>query len=157
MTARKSSSRRSARPSSAAPVRCCNEELATMKRKSRRRALDINAPLRQPDHPRPVTRRQFVSQGFIAGAATIAAPSIFGLFANPRAAYADLAPDIETLKQSCGIAVQGEGKIPFICIDLAGGANMAGSNVLTGGQDGQEDFLSVAGYGQLGLPGDMVP
>jgi hypothetical protein len=128
-----------------------------MKRKSRRRALDVNAPLRQPDHPRPVTRRQFVSQGFVAGAATIAAPSIFGLFANPRAAYADLAPDIEALKQSCGIAVQGAGKIPFICIDLAGGANMTGSNVLTGGQDGQEDFLSVAGYASLGLPGDMVP
>ena len=34
---------------------------------------------------------------------------------------------------------------------------MAGSNVLTGGQGGQRDFLSVAGYGRLGLPGDMVP
>ena len=53
--------------------------------------------------------------------------------------------------------MQGAGKIPFICIDLAGGANMAGSNVLTGGQGGQRDFLSVAGYGRLGLPGDMVP
>ena len=128
-----------------------------MKRKSSRRALDVNAPLRQPDHPRPVTRRQFVSQGFVAGAATVVAPTLFGLFANPRAAYAQLAPDLEALKTACGLAVQGAGKIPFICIDLAGGANMAGSNVLTGGQDGQEDFLSVAGYGQLGLPGDMVP
>ena len=53
--------------------------------------------------------------------------------------------------------MQGAGKIPFICIDLAGGANMTGSNVLTGGQGGQRDFLSVAGYGRLGLPGDMVP
>jgi hypothetical protein len=128
-----------------------------MKRKSSRRALDVNAPLRQASHPRPVTRRQFVSQGFVAGAATVVAPTLFGLFANPRAAYAQLAPDLEALKAACGIAVQGAGKIPFICIDLAGGANMAGSNVLTGGQDGQEDFLSVAGYGQLGLPGDMVP
>ncbi|HEY7753757.1 MAG TPA: hypothetical protein VH856_08065, partial [Steroidobacteraceae bacterium] len=110
-----------------------------------------------PDHPRPVTRRQFVAQGFVSGAATVLAPSIFGLFANPRAAHAALSPDLEALKQSCGIAVQGAGKIPFICIDLAGGANMVGSNVLAGGQGGQLDFLSVAGYGRLGLPGDMVP
>ena len=128
-----------------------------MKRKSRRAALHPDAPIRQPDHPRPVTRRQFVSQGFVAGAASVFAPTVFGLFANPRAAHAQLSPDLEALKQSCGIAVQGAGKIPFICFDLAGGANMIGSNVLAGGQDGQEDFLSVAGYGRQGLPGDMVP
>src|SRR5688572_17258177 len=116
-----------------------------MKRKSRRGALHPDAPLYQPDHPRPVTRRQFVAQGFVTGAATVIAPTIFGLFANPRTAQAALSPDLEALKQSCGIAVQGAGKIPFICIDLAGGANMAGSNVLTGGQGGQRDFLSAAG------------
>ena len=128
-----------------------------MKRKSRRGALHPDAPLYQVDHPRPVTRRQFVSQGFVAGAATVIAPTLFGLFANPRAAQAALSPDLEALKASCGFAVQGAGKIPFICIDLAGGANMVGSNVLMGGQGGQRDFLSVAGYGRQGLPGDMVP
>ncbi|MBX3702618.1 MAG: hypothetical protein KF822_02460 [Steroidobacteraceae bacterium] len=128
-----------------------------MKRKSRRGPLHPDAPLYQQDHPRPVTRRQFVAQGFMTGAATVLAPSIFGMFANPRAAHAALSPDLEALKQSCGIAVAGAGKIPFICIDLAGGANMVGSNVLVGGQGGQLDFLSVAGYGRLGLPGDMVP
>ena len=128
-----------------------------MKRKSRRGGPRAGGPYRHPDHPRPVTRRQFVAQGFVAGTATVIAPALFGLFANPRAAQAALSPDLEALKTSCGIAVQGAGKIPFICIDLAGGANMAGSNVLTGGQGGQRDFLSVAGYGRLGLPGDMVP
>jgi hypothetical protein len=128
-----------------------------MKRKSRRGEPRVGGPYRHPDHPRPVTRRQFVAQGFVAGTATVIAPTLFGLFANPRAAQAALSPDLEALKASCGIAVQGAGKIPFICIDLAGGANMAGSNVLTGGQGGQRDFLSVAGYGRLGLPGDMVP
>lgn len=128
-----------------------------MRRKSSRGALHPDAPLCQPNHPRPVTRRQFISQGFISGAATVIAPTVFGLFANPRAAQAALSPDLEALKQSCGIAVQGAGKIPFICIDLAGGANMVGSNVLVGGTGGQLDFLSVAGYGRLGLPGDMVP
>jgi len=128
-----------------------------MKRKSGRNAQIVGGPYRHPDHPRPVTRRQFVAQGFLSGAATVLAPSIFGLFADPRAAQAALSPDLEALKQSCGIAVQGAGKIPFICIDLSGGSSMAGSNVLTGGQGGQRDFLSVSGYGTLGLPGDMVP
>ena len=53
--------------------------------------------------------------------------------------------------------MQGAGKIPFIAFDLAGGANVAGSNVLTGGRGGQLDFLTTAGYSKLGLPGDMLP
>jgi len=65
-----------------------------MKRKSRRAALHPDAPVPQPDHPRPVTRRQFVSQGFIAGAASVFAPTVLGLFANPRAAYANLSTDL---------------------------------------------------------------
>jgi hypothetical protein len=123
----------------------------------RRKALPPTAPLFHPDHRRPVTRRDFLAQGFITGAATVVAPTVFGLFANPRMAEAALSPDLETLKQSCGISVQGAGKIPFICFDLAGGANIAGSNVLIGKQGGQLDFLSTAGYSKLGLPGDMVP
>ena len=51
----------------------------------------------------------------------------------------------------------GAGKIPFICFDLAGGANIAGSNVLVGKQGGQLDFLSTQGYSKLGLPGNMLP
>ena len=114
-------------------------------------------PQRHPDHPRPVTRRQLIAQGFRAGGAAVVGAGVFSLFANPRAAYAALAPDLELLKTSCGIATQGAGKIPFICFDLAGGANMAGSNVLVGGAGGQLDFLSTAGYNKLGLPGDMIP
>jgi hypothetical protein len=128
-----------------------------MFRKHSRRTLRPDEPLRHADHPVPVTRRQFIAQGFLGGAATVIAPSVLGLFANPRAAEAALSPDLEALKQSCGIAVQGAGRIPFICIDLAGGANMAGSNVLVGGRGGQLDLLSAAGYAKLGLPGDMVP
>jgi len=61
------------------------------------------------------------------------------------------------LTNPCNIATVGAGKIPFICFDLAGGANIAGSNVLVGKEGGQLDFLSTAGYEKLGLPGDMVP
>jgi hypothetical protein len=128
-----------------------------MLRKRRRGPLHPDEPLRHPDHPVPVTRRQFIAQGLMGGLGTVIAPGVFSLFANPRLAEAALSPDLEALKQSCGIAVQGAGRIPFICIDLAGGANMVGSNVLVGGREGQLDFLSAAGYARLGLPGDMVP
>jgi len=127
-------------------------------RKSGPRTLAPDEPIRhEASHKRPVSRRDFIGQGLLAGAATVVAPTVFGLFANPRRAMAALSPDLEALRQSCGIAVQGAGKIPFICIDLAGGANMVGSNVLVGQQGGQLDALSTAGYAKLGLPGDMVP
>ena len=123
----------------------------------RKQALGLNDPLRHADHPRPVTRREFLGQGFVTGSIALAGASAFSLFANPRAAYAALAPDIEVLKNAPCNIVPGAGKIPFICFDLAGGANIAGSNVLVGQQGGQLDFLSTAGYSKLGIPGNMTP
>jgi hypothetical protein len=121
------------------------------------KSLGLHEPLRHQDHSRPRTRREFVAQGFMSGAATILGPSLLGLMAaNPRIARAALAGDIQTAVAGCGINT-GAGKIPFICFDLAGGGNIAGSNVLVGGPKGQLDFLSVAGYSKLGLPGTMVP
>jgi hypothetical protein len=118
-----------------------------------------DAPQRHGDHPRPLTRRQFVAQGFLSGSAFALGGGVMGLFANPRQAFAELSGDLTPLlgKDHCDIATVGAGKIPFICFDLAGGANIAGSNVLVGQQGGQLDFLSTAGYEKLGLPGDMVP
>jgi hypothetical protein len=126
----------------------------SIRRKSKRRALGLNEPLRHPDHKRPVTRRDFIAQGFLTGAATVVAPSLIGALLNPRTAHA-LSPDINP-GNICNIQA-GAGKVPFICFDLAGGANIAGSNVLVGQQGGQLDFLSTAGYSKLGLPGNMTP
>jgi hypothetical protein len=125
-----------------------------MSKKSR--ALGLHEPLRHQDHPRPRTRREFVAQSFMTGAATVIGPSLLGLLGAPRIARAALASDISPLLGPCGINL-GAGKIPFICFDLAGGGSIAGSNVLVGGPKGQLDFLSVAGYSKLGLPGTMVP
>lgn len=122
-----------------------------------RKPLHVDAPLIHPDHPRPKSRRDFLRYGFTTGIGTVVAPTIFGLFANPDKAHAALSSDIASLVQECGIDQQGAGKIPFICFDLAGGANFAGSNVLAGGPGGQLDLLSTQGYSRLGLPGDMVP
>jgi hypothetical protein len=119
--------------------------------------IAINSPLKHADHARPKTRREFVSQGFMAGSASVFGSSLFSLFGSPSTASAALSSDLEALKDSCGISAQGAGKVPFICFDLAGGANISGSNVLVGGRGGQMDFLSTAGYSKLGLPGDMVP
>lgn len=125
-------------------------------RNKSQKALHPDAPLLFPDHPLPKTRRDFIRQGLMSGGAAVMGTTLFSLFANPRTAHA-LSPDLIPLLDECGIATQGAGKIPFICFDLAGGANIAGSNVLVGKQGGQRDFLSTAGYSKLGLPGDMVP
>ena len=120
----------------------------------RRRKRNYDDPLLHPDHSRPRTRREFLSQGFIlGGAGAIFGTSAATIGGNAFALSGDLAP----LVSSCGIATQGAGKIPFICFDLAGGSNQAGSNVLVGQQGGQLDFLSTQGYERQGLPGDMIP
>ncbi len=124
----------------------------------RRNKRHWDAPQFHSDHPRPVTRRQFVAQGFRSGAAYVTSAGILSLFSNPRDAYAALSTDLDALLVNpCQIATNGAGKIPFICFDLAGGANIAGSNVLIGRDGGQSDFLDTMGYSRQGLPGDMVP
>jgi len=117
----------------------------------------LNAPLLHNSHKRPVTRRDFISQGFLAGSASVIAPTVLGSLIYPRSASAALSQELADAKVDCNISSVGDNKIPFICFDLAGGANISGSNVLVGNRGGQLDFLSSAGYSKLGLPGDMIP
>lgn len=119
----------------------------------RKRALGLNEPLKHGSHKRPVTRRDFLAQGFTTGAATVIAPALL----TPRHASAALDPLLSGDANACGLSGLGGGKIPFICFDLAGGANIAGSNVLVGQTGGQLDFLSTQGYSKQGLPGNMLP
>lgn len=112
------------------------------------RLPDVPVPYLHPQHRRPVTRRDFLAQGFLSGAAMIAAPSLLGFLNTPQA---------RAQAANCGVNFSAAGKIPFVCFDLAGGANIAGSNVLVGGQGGQLDFLSDAGYSKLGLPATLLP
>jgi hypothetical protein len=126
----------------------------------KRQPLSPDAPLLHLDHGRPVTRRDFLRQGFITGAGVTMGSSLFSLFANPRMAQAALSGDLQTLATASGCPLNTTlaNKIPFICFDLAGGANMVGSNVLVGGQAGYLNSpLSTAGYSKMGIPGDMVP
>ncbi len=112
-----------------------------------RERLASERPLRHNNHKRPVSRRDFLSQGFMTGAALIMAPTIGSLIkSSPARAQAAL----------CGVGASAS-RIPFMCFDLAGGANIAGSNVMVGGPGGQLDFLPPDGYTKLGLPTTMAP
>jgi hypothetical protein len=104
---------------------------------------------RHEGHGKPLTRRQLLAQGWIGGSAMIAAPSLLGLLGTG-------ASDI-AMAAECGVQINNAKKVPFLCFDLSGGANIAGSNVLVGGPNGQMDFLSPEAYVKLGLPSGMHP
>jgi len=108
-----------------------------------------NKPLKHENHKKPMTRRDFLAQGFISGCAAVTVPSLMGLLAGTGRANATT--------HNCGLGLVATNKIPFISFDLAGGANIAGSNVMVGGAGGQLDFLPADGYQKLGLPADMIP
>ncbi len=114
--------------------------------------------LRHPDHRRPVSRRDFIAQGFRAGCGTLLGTSLLSLLGNrAHAISSNLLQSPYTSVSSCDLGAVSGRKIPFICFDLAGGANIAGSNVLVGGPGGQRDALSPGGYSTLGLPADILP
>jgi hypothetical protein len=115
-------------------------------------------PFRHENHPRPVTRRDFLAAGFLGAQGMVIGPAWLGALLKSRTANAGLAADIQALTGSgqCNIPAGSSG-LPFICFDLAGGANLVGSEALVGQQGGQANFLSTAGYNKLGLPGNMIP
>lgn len=113
--------------------------------------IPLDAPLLHPDHPRPKTRRDFLRQGFATGVGSVVAPSVLSLL--PSTVRAAITPEEQQL---CGVGA-GSGMIPFICFDLAGGANFAGSNIMVGMQGGQEEFFNQAGYLRMGVLADEDP
>jgi hypothetical protein len=118
-------------------------------------------PILHDDHKRPVTRRELLSAGLLGASGLVMAPAWLGALLKPGMARAQQIPldgDIQALlaQSQCNVT-QGAGLIPFICFDLAGGANLVGSEVIVGVQGGQANFLSTAGYGKMGVPGNMVP
>ena len=43
------------------------------------RTLGVDEPIRHENHKRPVTRRDFISQGFMTGPAVVAVPTVLGM------------------------------------------------------------------------------
>ena len=128
-------------------------------RKRPPRPTPAGTPFRHENHPRPVTRRDFLAAGMLGAQGMVIGSAWLGsLLKAQNARAAGLDADISALLPSgqCNIP-SASGSIPFIVFDLAGGANLVGSEALVGQQGGQANFLSVAGYGKLGVPGNMVP
>jgi hypothetical protein len=115
-------------------------------------------PLLYENHRRPVTRRDFLAAGMLSSQAMVLAPAWLAALLKSNRAGAALATDIQAMlgPGQCNVPTAAGG-IPFICFDLAGGANLVGSEVIVGTQGGQSNFLSTAGYEKLGVPGNMVP
>jgi len=119
--------------------------------KTPRKSSPVGVPLLHEGHKRPVTRREFLGAGLVAGGAAVWTPNLLGLLL-PKSAEAATTPT------DCGINSAAGAGVPFICFDLGGGANMAGSNVLIGAApNDQLAELSPAGYNKLGLPDSSIP
>jgi hypothetical protein len=130
-------------------------------RKKPPRPHALGEPLLHENHKRPVTRRELLSAGLLSAPAVVMAPAWLAALLKPGTARGQTVPldsDIQALlaQSQCNVT-QGAGLVPFICFDLAGGANLVGSEVIVGVQGGQANFLSTAGYGKMGVPGNMVP
>ena len=95
--------------------------------------LTKNQPLLHNDHPRPVTRRELLAQGFIGFSAMATMPTLAGLLST------------RAMAMECGGAI--ESYLPFMVFDMAGGAALP-ANFLVGRQGGATDLL--ANYNLLG-------
>lgn len=112
---------------------------------------EIETEIQAPEELKPMkheghslhTRRDFLAQGFLGTMAFTLAPTALSLAS--RSAFG----------AECPNQVAFDNLTPIIIIELAGGGNLPGSNVMVGGKGGQEDFL--ASYDSLGLPSDMHP
>ncbi|HEY6482475.1 MAG TPA: hypothetical protein VIY54_03010 [Steroidobacteraceae bacterium] len=127
-------------------------------RKKPARPHALGEPILHENHKRPVTRRELIAAGLRSAPAVVMAPAWLGALLKAGKANAALSNDIHALLagNQCNVPTAAVG-VPVICFDLAGGANLVGSEVIVGLQGGQANFLSTAAYGKMGVPGNMVP
>src|SRR5437879_13809652 len=117
-------------------------------RKKPARPLALGEPLLHQSHKRPVTRRDFVSAGLLSAPAVVMAPAWLAAVLRSGNANA-LSTDMQALlaANQCNVpsAAAVISGVPFICFDLAGGANLVGSEVTVVLAGGQDNFLAAAG------------
>lgn len=125
----------------------------------------LHEPFRHQDHARPVTRRELLGAGFLSGPAFVLAPAWVGalLKAQNAGAQTTVPQTIADQMAECKLQAAASGgmgttgPVPFITIDLAGGANLMGSEAIAGMAGNPTNFISAAGFSKLGVPGNMVP
>lgn len=98
------------------------------------------------NHKKPKTRREFMAHGFYGVSSTLVLPSFASMLTASSNTYAETVA-CELPQFSAGM--------PYLCIDVGGGMNIAGSNVIVGmssGGEHQEDFgASSSDYIRLGI------
>lgn len=111
-----------------------------------------NKPMVHENHKAPVTRRDFLAQGFIGMSASAFAPSMLGMLIRSNDAMA------QDFVCATGSFTPG---MPYLCMDVAGGMNIAGANVIVGmtaGGEHQEDYGSATSdYIRLGISPEESP
>jgi len=123
----------------------------------------LHEPFKHENHPRPVTRRELLGAGFLSGPAIVLAPAWVGALLKAQRAGAAVPPTITAQMTECKLqnvssaGMGTTGPVPFITIDLAGGANLMGSEAIAGMAGSPTNFISTAGFSKLGVPGNMVP
>ena len=113
-------------------------------------------PLLHQNHRLPVTRRELLGAGLASAPALVVGPAWLAAALKPGNAHAALSLVNGLAGGECNLTAGANG-IGVIVFDLAGGANLVGSEVIVGQKGGQANFLSTAGYGKMGVPGNMVP
>jgi hypothetical protein len=113
-------------------------------------------PLLHQNHRLPVTRRELLGAGLASAPALVIGPAWLAAALKPGTAQATLNLVDNLAGGECNLLAGAKG-IGVIVFDLAGGANLVGSEVIVGQKGGQANFLSTAGYGKMGVPGNMVP
>lgn len=94
-----------------------------------------------------LTRRDFLSSGAVRGLGYVCLPSIATLIHNSRG----------LAEAGCDVSSVAADVPAFIAVDLAGGAGIAGNNVMVY-KNGGEEVLDSGGYVGLGLPpGNLHP
>src|SRR4051812_23580609 len=122
----------------------------------------LHEPFKHENHPRPVTRRELLGAGFLSGPAIVLAPAWVGALLKAQRAGAAVPPTITAQMTECKLqnvssaGMGTTGPVPFITIDLAGGANLMGSEAIAGMAGSPTNFISTAGFSKLGVPGNMV-
>lgn len=102
-------------------------------------------PFLDPDHPRPITRRDFVAQGLMAGISYALVPGVLYQLLRPTPAEA---------AASCPSNGSVSGLVPMIILDHVGGIGFP-SNFIVGKTLGSQDYL--ASYSTLGIPDGNNP
>jgi hypothetical protein len=133
-------------------------------RKKPARQHGLHEPFRHENHPRPITRRQLMGAGFLSGPAIVMAPAWLGALLKSQRADAVVPSTIAAQMPECKLpmpsnsgALGSTGPVPFITIDLAGGANLMGSEAIAGMAGSPTNFISTAGFNKLGVPSSMIP